>query len=88
MPRQPTHDGFERAVLGKLTGMTEIMDMPSRFMLGHHQRVFHDVPQMIVIAMIKGGNIFENIEAGLIHLMLDKLLKTGRNANTKDKKRG
>jgi hypothetical protein len=88
MPRKPTHDGFEKAVIGRITGMTDIMDMPSRIYLGHHQKFFHDVPQMLIIAMINGGNILENIEAGLVHIMLDKILKHGRNANTQDRKGG
>ena len=78
MPRREMHDIFEKALLGTITGMTKIMDAPSKTLKARHRRLFHDIPSMMMISFLKGWNVEDNIKAGLLHLSLDNSLSEGK----------
>lgn len=80
MPRREMHDIFEEAMLGKITGMTKIMDAPSKTLKARHRILFHDIPSVMLIAMLKGGDIQANIKAGILHLALDNTMSEGKQA--------
>lgn len=86
MPRKPTHDIFEMNCLGYLTGMTDLMDAPVKFLHGHHRILFHSPIQVAMLAKLKGGNFGDNIIAGLLHLTLDKSMSKGKRFLTKHAK--
>ena len=75
MPRKAVHDAFERALLGHTTGMTDLMDAPSAKLLGHHQTVFHTEKDVVMLAMLNGGDVAENVIAGILHLAMDNIMK-------------
>jgi hypothetical protein len=88
MPRREMHDIFEEAFLGEITGMTAIMDAPSKTLKARHRAIYHDIPSVIMISLLKGGNIIQNIKAGLLHLALDNSLSEGKRAVKKYNKKG
>jgi len=87
MPRKEVHDAFESLILGKITGMTDLMDAPVSFLHGHHQKIFHSLPELIPLAMSLGGNFIENIMAGLLHIILDQTMTKGKFLMKKNNKK-
>lgn len=75
MPRKEVHNAFEKLIFGKITGISELMDMPSKFLKGQHQKLFHDIPSAAVLSMYLSGSFAENFSAALLHINLDKILK-------------
>ena len=81
------HDIFEEAFFGKITGMTEVMDAPSKTLKARHRVLFHDIPSVMMISFLKGGNVMDNFRAGLLHLALDNSLSEGKRAIKKYNKK-
>ena len=86
MPRREMHDIYERAMLGKITGMTKIMDAPSKTLKARHRVLYHDVQSVCLIAMTLGGNVQDNLKAGFLHLALDSMMSEGKQSLKKYKK--
>lgn len=75
MPRGPVHDFVEKMILGKVTGMSQLMDAPSAFLHGQHRRLFHSVPEVMMLSffLLDRNTYAENVFAGLLHIALDEM---------------
>jgi len=84
MPRKREHDAIEHLLLGKVTKMSELMDIPSKYLKNRHRVLWHDPISVGVLSFVAGGNPLENWIAGMTHLLLDNIL----NDYAKSKKGG
>lgn len=76
MPRRQIHDQFERAFLGKVTGISEVMDAPSKELRGNHRQLYHDEDSVLALALELGRTAAEVEDyylAGMLHLLVDSL---------------
>lgn len=78
MPRREVHDAVEQLLLGTVTGMSELMDAPSKTLRGNHQVLYHTVGEVVVLARQLGGDFTKNVLAGMLHIELDKMMKEGK----------
>lgn len=84
MPRREEHDLFELIMLGRLTGITPILDMYSDEMQGWHQRKGHDEETIMqVFAMTNDPDV---IVAGYLHLWLDEMWSKSHKQIKEEKK--
>lgn len=83
MPRKELHNLIEKMMLGKLTGMSELMDSASSVLHSHHRIIGHDPVQIALFSLMKGGNFLDNLKAGLLHTLLDESFTEGKKALVK-----
>ena len=75
MPRGDTHAFFERAMLGKVTPMSDVMDMMHPILHSHHRAFGHDARDILALAAMLAGEEFtfeELVVSGLLHLLVDE----------------
>ena len=89
MPRGPIHDAVELQILGKITGMSRLMDSGSQFMGSRHREFGHNIRDMLFLSYSLKKNTFtENVKAGIIHIILDRWFESAQMQIFKAKPRG
>ncbi len=76
MPRREEHDMFELMIIGRITGITEILDQYSDELKGQHQKKGHDMGTVEEFFMLTGD--VDVLLAGYLHLFLDEYWKKVR----------
>jgi len=69
MPSRREHDALEKALLGRITGISAEMDRPARWLGKGHRRLFHDRRYVAVIAASRG---VEAATAAALHIAADR----------------
>ncbi len=89
MPRGDTHAFFEKAILGKVTPMSDFMDMFYSTLHSHHREKMHSVEDVAALAMLLADDkhSFEDLlQAGLLHLIVDQAFtSTNNDVNTQNR---
>jgi len=83
MPRGDLHDLIERVLLGKITAMSDVMDMMHPILHSHHRIFGHDPVQVAILAALVASDkdsFWDNFKAGIVHLLVDKLFDGVKNA--------
>ena len=74
--RKQEHDVLEYLVLGKVTGISQLMDAPSRILGPDHRLVGHDPLSVVVLSLLiddDKSTVEDRILAGLLHIMVDEV---------------
>jgi len=73
MPKGKTHEYICRMVLGKSYPMVDkVLDLPVVFLGRNHRKLFHSIPEAVILGLILTGHLNGSI-AAVLHTTTDSV---------------
>jgi hypothetical protein len=71
MPKRKTHEVISRLLLGQsYPNVDRGLDWPVKFMGRSHRKLFHTIPESIIIGLLLTGDV-KGAMAGVLHVVTD-----------------
>jgi len=73
MPKHLVHHFVDKSILGKAyPSVHRALDYPTRFGVRPHRKLFHSVPEAVVVGAVASWSLGGGI-SGLLHILTDNL---------------